>query len=191
MTTGRPSLRAASSFASRARAACILGDNPARCGGSRSSRRSSAFAERTARDDSFGVGQRQRHLRRIDQAQQVVMLRLGREGREGLPADGQEDPAGLFRQGGDGGGDIGDMASSRRPRRPPTARAHSAISGIPASRSGRDGVAAHLGGKGMGRVDDMGDPFGPQVVHEARQHHRSRRSASAAAAARAQPVRPA
>ena len=66
--------------------------------------------ERTARDDHFGVGQRQRAIGRIDEAQRVGVLRLCGERREVLPADGKEHARGCVGQGGNGG------CRCRRPR---------------------------------------------------------------------------
>lgn len=123
------------------------------------------FGEGAAGDDDLGVGQRQRPIGRIDEAQEVMVVRARGEGRERLAADCQKDPSGPVRQGRGG-------CLSGRDRLPEVARA-----GFPgltlegAERGsggggGGDRVAAHPGGEGMGRIDDMADAFVAKIAGE-------------------------
>ncbi len=129
-------------------------------------RRVARFGERTTGDDRMGVGYRQRTLGRINQSQQVMVLGFGGEFGQVLLADRQENAGGRVRQGGDGTGDIGNaLPGVPRPRHPGRAfqrgERHARLS------AGGQGVPAHLRGEGMGRVDDMRDAFGPQVIAKA------------------------
>ena len=112
--------------------------------------------ERPTRDDDFGAWQRRGTIRRIDKAQQKGVLRLCRKGRNVLPADREKDARGLIGQGRDRGVDIGDLD--------PGVAGH-AVPGRAFQRDQRNArrcarhhrMSAHLGGKGMRRVDHMRD----------------------------------
>jgi len=112
--------------------------------------------EGTARHDHLGARQRQRAIRRVDEAQRIGMLRLLGERREVLAADGEEDARTHVGQGGNGRRDILNLdpaiAVSFRPWRPFQREQRHA-----GGRTGDGGVAAHLGGKRMRRIDDMRD----------------------------------
>lgn len=122
-----------------------------------------SFGERAARDHCNNIGQRQRTFGRVDQAQEVMVLRLRGETREVLLADGKEYAGRDLGQGGDGGLKIRNMGPvisvACLPRRAFIGAKRRA--GFCAS---RDSVPAHLGREGMRRVDDVGYALGPQVV---------------------------
>ena len=120
--------------------------------------------KRAARDDRMCVRQRQRAWR-IDKAQQVMMLRpCAKRGQMQL-ADGQKHTGRGFGQRGKRACDIGHMGpaigSSGHPGR--TLQRGQRDTGFAA---GGRGVPAHLGGKGMCRIDDMGDAFAAQKPHQ-------------------------
>ena len=110
--------------------------------------------ERSTRNDQICIRQRQRTARRIDEAERVGVLRLRRERRDVLPADGQENIRPCLRQRGHGGFDVLSidpdivlrfdpwLALERKQRRF-------------RRRTGGKHVAADLGCKGMGRIDHM------------------------------------
>ena len=111
--------------------------------------------ERPARDDRRRIGQRQ-HAGRIDQAQQIMVPGLCGESGKVLFADGQKHPRRGLGQGGDGRCDIrNEMATGE----PTPGRALEPQQGDIGSGTGGDGVAAHLRGKRVGGIDDMGDAF--------------------------------
>lgn len=102
----------------------------------------------------------------VDEAQQVMMLRLGGERVEILATDGEENLGRRVGQGGDGGGDVGNVrpivAVNRRPGR--------AVQGDERGfrgLTGGDGVVGHRGGKRVGCVDNMRDFSGLQVGDQA------------------------
>jgi len=121
--------------------------------------------ERTARDDHLGIWQRQRAFGRIDKAQRVGMLRLGGEWRDVLPANREKHPRGCVGQGGNGRIDVGRfkpvVTAGSRPW-----RALQRDQGNAGRSTSLDRMPAHLGGKGMGRIDDMRDPLVPNVIHK-------------------------
>ena len=123
--------------------------------------------ERPARDDDFGVGQRQHTLGRIDEAQRVGVLRFCGERRDVLPADREKHGSALFREGGDSRVDTRDLdpvvalsadpgCAFQRDQR------HAGRS------TGFDRVTAHVGGKRMRRVDDMGDALLADEISQSR-----------------------
>lgn len=124
------------------------------------------------------IGQGQRPLWRIDEPQQVMMLRLAREGGEVLAADRQKHPLRWTRQQGCGGRKIGN----RDP-----AVAGTGAPGQTLERQQRDAgrsagdhrVAADPRGEGMGGIDHPSDPafaqkgrqaFGPAEAAGASRH---------------------
>ena len=120
--------------------------------------------KRAARDDRMCVRQRQRAWR-IDKAQQVMMLRpCAKRGQMQL-ADGQKHTGRGVGQRGNCACDIGHMGpaigSPGHPGR--TLQRGQRDAGFAA---GGRGVPAHLGGKGMCRIDDMGDAFAAQKPHQ-------------------------
>lgn len=126
-------------------------------------RQVAGFGEGTAGNDHLGIWQGQRPVGRIDQPQKVVVPGFRGEGGKRLLADRQEDPARWFGQSGDGGLKVGH---------PVPVVARPGLPGWPFQRAkrragfgaGGNGVAAHGGGEGVGRVDNMADPFGPKVI---------------------------
>lgn len=123
--------------------------------------------ERAARDDDFGLGQRQRTVGCIDKSQRIGVLRLGSEGREMLPADGEKDARAFFRQGGDRSVDVGDLdpmvAGRANPRRALQCHERNARRG-----AGLDRVPAHLGGKRMRRIDHVRDALLANEIRKSR-----------------------
>ncbi len=114
----------------------------------------------------------QRHLRqrqiprRIDEAQKIIMLRLAGEIREMQAADGEEDPARRSAKPRHRSGEVW-QAGPVIARAGCPGRAHQAQEWDPGQRRCRMGVPAHLRGKRMGRVDQMGDPMRPDPVGKA------------------------
>lgn len=124
-----------------------------------------SLGEGAARDDGRGIGQGQGDIGRIDEPEQIMVLRLDGEGAQALPADGKEDPRRCDRKGLDGRVHVGHMApgvaEAGDPRRALEGGKRDA--GRPA---GGNRVPAHLRCERMGRVDHMGDPFGAQIAHQ-------------------------
>ncbi len=114
-------------------------------------------------DDDMGLRQRQGRLRRIDKAQQIVVLRGGREIGQMLAANGEHDAARGLVERGHSGGDIGDMlptvAGFWGPRCTGQGQKRYGL-----SLAGSDSVMAHSGGEWVRGVDNMGDGFAPQVI---------------------------
>ena len=117
-------------------------------------------------DDRFGLRQGQHFTRRVNEAQEIVVLRGLGEGRKVLATDGKEDAAWGRADCGDGGFKVGDMgpvvALVRRPR-----RAFEGDEGRVGFGAGGDGIRAHLRGERVGRVDHMGDGFGFEIGFQA------------------------
>lgn len=143
-------------------AAGVFGDNPADAMTVEKAQ-VVILSERPARNHRLCIGQRQRSLGRIDEAQQVVVLRLCGEGPERLLADGEENPGGRIGQGGDGGLCIGhktpDIARPRPPGRTLEGEKRHAR-----CLARRDGIPAHPGGERVGRVDKVRDAFGAKAI---------------------------
>lgn len=117
--------------------------------------------ERSARyDDVRGKGQRR--VGRIDETQRVGMLWLRRERRDVLAADGEEHARGRFRKRSDCGVDIFDFNPDVAGRSSP-GRALDRDQRCAGLRAGFDRVTAHLGRKGMRRIDHMRNAFAPDV----------------------------
>lgn len=112
--------------------------------------------ERSARDDDFGLGQRQRTVGCINKSQRIGVLRFRSERREMLPPDGEKDARAVFRQSRNRCIDIGDfnpmVARYLTPRRALQRNQRSAGRG-----AGLDRVPAHLGGEWMRRIDHVRD----------------------------------
>ena len=109
-----------------------------------------------ARDDDLRIWQWQRAVGRVDKAQRIGVLWLGAKGREMLSADGEKDARALRGQGGDGRVDIRRLDPLVASRAQPW-RAFQRQQGNARFRASFDRVAAHLGSKGMRRVDHMCD----------------------------------
>ena len=121
--------------------------------------------ERPAIDDQGVMGQARRLVWRIDKAQQIMMLRLGSEGCHMHPAQRQHDAAGRACQRCHRTVDAGNagpaVSGDRLPR--PAGQRYMRHSG----QTGRlHGMAAHRCGKGVGRVDHMGDGIAPQGLDQ-------------------------
>lgn len=122
--------------------------------------------EGAAIDNQGVVGQGGCVVRRIDEAQQVVVLRLRGEGVHMHAPQRQHDAAGRPRQRGDRAVDVGNAA--------PAVSGH----GLPPGPGQRDDGNAHLPcrryrmrahrrGKGVGGIDEMGDCVVAQIGDEA------------------------
>lgn len=149
----------------RSRAARVLGHNMADAMFAKEGKVALNRERATGKDD-LCVRQRQ-FAGRIDKSQEVVVLGPDCEIPDILLADGQKDACGRIGQGGDGSSDIGDrmpdiaglllpfraLKGKKRQTHPP---------------GGLDGIARHLGGKGMRCVDDMRDAVCPQPVAKPR-----------------------
>ena len=112
--------------------------------------------EGTARNDDLGVRKWQRLAGRIDKSERVDVLRLGREWRDVLPADREEDMRAGLRQRRERFIEITHFDPSiARDLRP--WRAFECDQRSSRRSAGFDCVTTHLGGKGMSRVDHMRD----------------------------------
>jgi len=120
--------------------------------------------ERSARHDHVR-GEGQRRFGWIDEAQRVGVLRFGRERRDVLAADGEEYFCRQLGQSGDRCIDVADLDPVVTGRLDPGG-AFDRDQARARFRARRDGVAAHLGGKGMRRVDHMRDAFAAHVIGE-------------------------
>lgn len=122
-------------------------------------------AERSAVDHNVMIRKRWRRLWRIDQTQKVEVLRIGGESGQVHPPDGQHDPLSRPLQRCDRTGDIGHVdpgvAGSGRPGRAGQ-RSERHLGLI----AGGDDVSAHLCREGMRRIDNMGNAFTAQIIHQ-------------------------
>lgn len=120
----------------------------------------------SAIDDKVVMRQGGGALGRIDEAQQVAVLRLRGEGLDVHASERQHDAALRPRQGFNGAAYVGDrdpvVIQGRLPGRA-AERGHG-HAGLP---GGLDGVAAHRCGKRMGRIDQVGDAMIAQIGGEA------------------------
>ena len=118
--------------------------------------------ERPAGNHNFGPRQGQCGRGRIDQTQKVVMLCGAGKGGDGLASDREEDAGGHVGQGAGGSGFVGDngpvVASLGLPSWTFERRKRHAGDG-----AGFDGVTAHLLGKWVGGVDQVGDVLGLKI----------------------------
>lgn len=129
--------------------------------------------EWSARDDDLGLGQRERALRRIDEAQRVDVLRLRHEGREMLASDGEKDARWFIRQSGGGVGFVMRLdpliSGNRRP-----CRALQRDEWCLGDGAGLHRISAHFGGERVRGVDHMRDPF---ALNEIRKSFRAAEAA--------------
>ena len=119
-----------------------------------------------ARHDDLRLGQRQWIARRIDQPNQVNVLRVLRENLQVLSADAEEYPACLKSESLGRGHDIIDLDPpvARRALPGRTFQRQQRHPGGPAS---PDGTDTHLRSEWMGGIDDTVNIFRAKVVHEA------------------------
>lgn len=130
-------------------------------------RQIAAHIEGTARNDHRVLGQWRRLGWRIDQSQDVVMLRLRREFAGMQPADSQQDAFRRPGQGRDGAIDIG--------HRLPAIAGACLPGGSRQRQQGNTGLLrgglrmpAHLRGERMRCIDEMGDRVLAQIANEPR-----------------------
>jgi len=117
-----------------------------------------AFAgEGAARDDHLGVRKRQHFAGRIDESQQVGMLRPAGERRKMLTSDRQKHTCLEVRQGGHRGIDVAHVGPAITGGLRPW-RAFERDQRHTRDLGRLDGMAAHLRGKGMRCIDHMRDP---------------------------------
>ena len=114
-----------------------------------------------ARDYSFRIGQGQAS-HRINQPQQVMVLRLCGKGRQMLPADGQKDPDGCVGQSRNRAGDVlHNMPVIARFRHP--CRTLEPDQRHACCYTGQGRIPTHLGCERMGRIDHVADILCPQI----------------------------
>lgn len=117
------------------------------------------------RQNDGAIGQRIGHGR-IYKAQKVVVLRFGCEGGKVLFADGQKHPRRGIGQGGQRAGCVADVhpviVRAGNPGR--AFKSHQRHACFAA---GGDGIAAHLGCKGVRGINDMADVFAVQIRKQA------------------------
>lgn len=122
--------------------------------------------ERAAIQHDLMIGKGQRSVGRIDQAQQIEMLRVRHKFSQMHPADGQKDTLGRAVQRGNGTIDVGHMGPvvlcGCLPRR--AGQCDQRCAGL---RAGDNGIVAHLRGKGMRRVNHVGDAVVANVTGQA------------------------
>ena len=123
------------------------------------------FGKRPARHKHMVIGKGWRGLGRIDETQQVEMLRVGRKLRQMHAPHGQHDALGRLIQRINGPCNVGHLGPAisvlRRPR----------LSGQCQQRhirlcAGGHRIPAHLRRKGVGGVDHMCDLLGTQMLHQ-------------------------
>lgn len=148
------------------RATCIFGDDMGDLVGLQKGGIASTV-KRAARDDDASLWQGQR-TRRVNQPQQVVVLGFGGKAVEVLLANREKNPRRRIWQSGHCRCHVGHM-DPIIPRFGPPRGALQDQQLHPARKAGVNGVPAHLGGKGMGGIDNMCDAIGPHIVTQA--HH--------------------
>lgn len=112
------------------------------------------------------VGERQRRAGRINQTQQIEVLRVWRELIQMHTANGQHDPLARYVQCGNSGRNVGDIepviALFGLPRRARQCDQRD-IRGV----ARVHGIAAHLGGERMRRIDQMSDVVIVDILDQA------------------------
>ena len=158
---GKPEFARSVDLGARASPAGIAGDDP--CHAARAQHLKFAVQrERPARHDDLGL-EWQGRIGRIDKSQRIGMLRPGAERGDMLPADRKEHPRAVVWQGRNSGRDIRDLDPVVTGSPSPW-RALERDQRRSACRARRNRVAAHLGGKGMRRIDHMRDAFLTDIV---------------------------
>lgn len=122
------------------------------------------YSEGAAQNDRMGVGQRQQSGR-IDKAQKVMMLGLYGEIFKVLPPDGKEDAGGFFGQSGDRSRHVGHFLPAVLGAGHPWLTLQREQRHV-GDRGGLHRVIAHLRGKWVGGVDQVGDGLGAQIGHQ-------------------------
>jgi hypothetical protein len=123
--------------------------------------------EGAAIHDQMVMRQPRRLTRRIDEAEQIMMLRLGSEGRDMHSAERQHDTARLSAKRSHGARYVSDMGPVVAcPRFPGRAGQHHVSDARLLRRL--QGMSAHGGGEGVGRVDQMRDRLLLQIGGETR-----------------------
>lgn len=122
-------------------------------------------SERAPRNDDRMARQGRRRDGRVDEAEHIVMLRLGREALEVLAANREQDATRRHRQRVDGTGDI-PGAAPIVPRLRLPGRPRQGDERHTGCRACDDRMTAHLGSKRMRRVDDVGYAIVAQVCFE-------------------------
>jgi hypothetical protein len=122
--------------------------------------------ERSPRHDHFRVPQRQRRARRIDQPNQIMMLRMPGEHIQILPPDAEKRPAWRCTQRLGRCGDVVNVDPAIFGRALPgrTLKCQQRYIGHTA---GRDRVCAHLRREWMGGIDDARDVLGAEIIDQA------------------------
>ena len=139
----------------RSNAACILADDQVDAM-LLHQRAITRDGERAAIHHQTVPRQRRRHIGRIDKAQQVVMLGMDGKSRGMHSTQGQKDAPRRSIDGGNGLIHIGDMGPLVALLRGPRGAGQGDMGDVGLF-CRRDSVGAHLGGKGVGGVDQMGD----------------------------------
>ena len=131
--------------------------------------------EGAAIHDQMMARQRGGQFGRIDEAEQVMMLRLGGEGFDMHTPKGQHDAPGGTVERPDSAADIGHMGPAvALPCLPRRAGEHQM--GRARLARGRECIRADRRGEGMGGIDKVGDPLGLQI---GRQSSRATKAADA------------
>ena len=151
-------------FGLRAGAACIFGDD--KVDGVRLHQFAVAFErERPAIDDQAVARQGRRGGGRIDETQQILMLRLGEEGIRMHTPQREHDAAGRTRQRCDRSRDVSHMGPAIPFLRAPC-RARQGDMRDAGQAGGLDRMGAHRRGEGVGRVDQMSDAMHTQIIDQ-------------------------
>ena len=124
------------------------------------------FVEGAAGGDAAGAGREGCGVGRFDAADEVVVPGGGAEGGQLLLADGEEDAAGRGAEGLDCGFHGGERGPEVFGRGAPGGAEEDEAGGSGGA-GGGGGVGMHLGGEGVGGVDEGVDAFGSQVGDEA------------------------
>ena len=146
----------------RAAATGILGNDQVDAAGFQQSQ-IVCLAKGPARNDGFSPRQRQRAGWRVDKPQQILMPGLCGKGREVLPPYGQKNAGRFFGQCRNGTGKVGDMGPVISVGGYPW-RAFEGAKLNASRRTGGDGIFAHPCGKGVSRVNQVGDVFGTKIL---------------------------
>mmetsp|Transcript_29006 Transcript_29006/g.55661 ORF Transcript_29006/g.55661 Transcript_29006/m.55661 type:complete len:246 (+) Transcript_29006:2163-2900(+) len=121
--------------------------------------------ERPARHQHMVIGKGRRDLGRVNEAQQIEMLRIGREVLQMHPPYGQHHAGRWSVQCAHGTGNIGHVGPIIARLSAPRC-ADQRDQGYARLRTGLHRIAAHLGGKRVGRIDHMSDLFCAHIRHQ-------------------------
>lgn len=123
-----------------------------------------SLGKRPARDLDRAIRQRQR-IRRIDEAQQIMMLGPRREGGEVLAPDSKKDTRRGYGQRGNSGWQVGNLGPEIARNRQPS-RALQRQQRHTGAGTGGNGILADPGGERMRRIDDPTDPGRAQILRQ-------------------------